>query len=1115
MNILHTLIQKSLQHRFFIVALTLVLIGFGIKSFNELSIDAFPDVSTTQVKIIIKAPGMTPEEVETQITTPIEQEMLGIPNQRILRSVSKYALADITIDFDDKTDIYWARQQVNERLSAAIENLPEGVSGGLAPITTPLGEMFMFVIEEQDNTKHKHKYTLAEKRAILDWIIRPQLRTVSGVADVNSLGGYVQTFEVIPDANLLAARGLSMSDLEEALANNNRNDGAGRIDNGEESLLVRSEGAIKNLADVRNIVIKTQTSQQNTNLTDVIHIGDVAKVKLGSLTRYGAVTKNGKDEAVEGLILGLRGANAKTVISGIKTKLAEIQKTLPEGLEIKPFYDRSQLVERAVTTVSKSLVEAICLVLILLLAFLGNLRAALVVAIMLPLSALSTFILMNYFGLSANLMSLGGLAIAIGMLVDAAVVVVENVETHMVLHKQHLQDLSNASNFHEKPKKIFGNLVEKSQNKTNKDNNENNSEKIAEQIFKFLQLVLNSTKEVCVPVASGILLIIIVFLPLLTLQDLEGKMFSPVALTIVFALSSSLVLSLTVVPVLSSWLFFKESQQIDKIHREPFLVQKLNAIYEKVLNSALQENNGKKYIFSAIFLLLISAVVFTFLGKSFMPVMDEGDMILQLEKLPSISLDQTIETDKKVQAEILKNIPEITEIIARSGSDELGLDPMGLNQTDSFLVLKPRDEWREESDQNPEWLQDQLRAVMQNFPGITYAFTQPIDMRVSEMLTGVRGDLAIKIFGNDVAELNRLAAEIENVVKKINGAEDTFTVQNEGVQYLKISLNRAAIGQLGLNTNEIQNELKTILEGKTIGNIIPNKNSQNSQNSQNFHENSENIYGQRLPLIIRAAEDIRHNVEAFKQFRLKFLDPRSNSEQSVPLSEIAEISLVDGAVKIDRENAQRYVVVQTNVRDRDLVGFVEEAKIKVNQSVKLPESYYLSWGGQFENQQRAADRLMIVVPISIAMIFFLLFSTFGSVKQALLVLVNIPFAMIGGVFALFLANEYLSVPASVGFIALLGVAVLNGVVMVSYFNQLLDNGLSLAEAVYQGAKRRLRPVMMTASIAAFGLVPMLFATGPGSEVQRPLAVVVIGGLITSTLLTLVLLPILFKRFGNK
>ncbi len=1106
MTILNLLIQKSLQHRFFIVVLTLVLIGFGIKSFQELSIDAFPDVSTTQVKIIIKSPGMTPEEVEAQITTPIEQEMLGIPHQKILRSVSKYALTDITIDFDDKTDIYWARQQVNERLSAVMENLPPGVAGGLAPITTPLGEMFMFTIEEE-NTKNK-KYSLAEKRAVLDWIIRPQLRTVPGVADVNSLGGYVQTFEVIPDANLLANSGLSMNDLENALANNNRNDGAGRIDNGEESLLVRSEGAIQTLEDVKNIIIKTQQSQHNANFAQIIHVGDVATVKLGSLTRYGAVTKNGNDEAVEGLVLGLRGANAKAVIHGIKSKIAEIQKTLPDGLVITPFYDRSQLVERAINTVSKSLLEAICLVLILLLAFLGNLRAALVVAIMLPLSALSTFILMNYFGLSANLMSLGGLAIAIGMLVDAAVVVVENIETQIALHKQKEKDLlktlktKTLQNFHEKSSEI------------SKKNNEN----LAEKMFKFLQLVLNSTKEVCVPVASGILIIIIVFLPLLTLQDLEGKMFSPVALTIVFALSSSLILSLTIVPVLSSWLFFKESLQIEKIHNEPILVQKLNAIYEKILNSALNEKNSKKYIFSAIFLLIISLIVFTFLGKSFMPIMDEGDMILQLEKLPSISLNQTIETDKKVQKEILQNIPEITEIIARSGSDELGLDPMGLNQTDSFLVLKPRSEWRPESNQEPEWLQDQLRAVMQNFPGITYAFTQPIDMRVSEMLTGVRGDLAIKIFGDDISELNRLAAEIENVVKKINGAEDTLTVQNEGVQYLKISLNRSVIGQLGLNINDVQNELKTMLEGKTIGKVIPNKNANANANANvnvnNFHEKSENIYAPYLPLVLRADAEIRNNVEAFKQFRLKFIDPQTNSEQSVPLSEIADIALTDGAVKIDHENAQRYAVVQTNVRDRDLVGFVEEAKAKVNQSVKLPESYHLSWGGQFENQQRAAERLMIVVPISIAMIFFLLFSTFGSVKQALLVLANIPFAMIGGVFALFLANEYLSVPASVGFIALLGVAVLNGVVMVSYFNQLLENGLSLVDAVYQGAKRRLRPVMMTASIAAFGLVPMLFATGPGSEVQRPLAIVVIGGLITSTLLTLVLLPILFKKWGG-
>ena len=1014
---LSALTRFSLTQRLLVLVLTVALSAAGVWAFLGLPIDAFPDVSTTQVKIILKAPGMTPEEVETRLAVPVEQELLGIPNQRLLRSTSKYSLTDITIDFADGTDIYWARQQVGERLAAAMEKLPPDVTGGMAPITTPLGEMFMFTIEGD--------LPMAEKRALLDWVIRPQLRTVPGVAEVNSLGGLVRSFEVVPNPQLLAIRGLTLDNLQQVLESNNRNDGAGRLDDGEEALLVRAEGAITSLDDIRAIVVSNAGGR-------VVRVGDVAEVRMGALTRYGAVTRNGEGEAVQGLVLGLRGANAQAVISGVKARLAELAGSLPPGVTIVPFYDRSSLVERAVGTVAKALFEAIVLVLLLLLAFLGNFRAALVVALMLPLSALVTFILMRMFGLSANLMSLGGLAIAIGMLVDAAVVVVENVETQLAEGQKDIPSL---------------------------------------------HLIFRAVREVAMPVSSGILIIIIVFLPLLTLQGLEGKMFAPVALTIIFALSASLLLSLTVVPVLASYLIQRG------VHHEPWLVKKLNALYAKVLDSAL--GNTRTYLIGAVVALVAAGGAFMLLGKSFMPTMDEGDMIMQLEKLPSIGLEQTIALDSKVQQAVLAKVPEVKAIIARAGADELGLDPMGLNQTDSFLVLAPRDTWR---NPDPAWLADQLRMVMAEFPGVGFSFTQPIEMRVSEMLTGVRGDLAIKVFGPDLATLNRLAVDIENTVKNISGAEDTFTVRNDGVQYLQIKVDRLAAGRFGLNVNDVQNQLKTLVEGREVGTVIE--------------------AGRRSPVVLRGAAALRAAPADFSHLRLTLPDGRS-----VPLSELASLARIDGPVKVDRENAQRYVVIQSNVRDRDLVGFVDDAKRAVAQQVKLPAGYQLVWGGQFENQQRAAQRLSIVVPIALALIFFLLFSTFGSVRQALLVLSNVPFAMIGGIFALLLSGEYLSVPASVGFIALLGIAVLNGVVMVTYFNQLLARGMPIAEVVLEGAKRRLRPVMMTASIAAFGLLPMLFASGPGSEVQRPLAIVVIGGLLTSTALTLVLLPILFRRFG--
>jgi cobalt-zinc-cadmium resistance protein CzcA len=1017
---LSRLVQFSLSQRLFILLATLIVAGGGWYAYLGLPIDAFPDVSSTQVKIIMKAPGMTPEEVESRIAVPVEVEMLGIPKTRILRSITKYGLVDVTIDFEDGTDIYWARQQVSERLGGLAGSLPEGIAGGMAPITTPLGEMFMFTVEGEG-------LSLAERRSLLDWVIRPALRTVPGVADVNALGGVVRAYEVVPDPIKLAASGVTMAQFREAIIANNRNDGAGRLGEGDEVLLVRGEGRITSLDDLRAVVVAVKDGAP-------VRLGNLAEVKIGTVTRYGVVTQSGRGEAVEGLVLGLAGANAQKVVEGVRKKLEELQPTLPQGVQIDTFYDRASLVTKAVRTVSSALLEATALVVVLLVLFLGNIRAALTVALVLPLAALITFILMRGFGMSANLMSLGGLAIAIGMLVDAAVVVVENIVQH-VAHDP-----------------TAGRLPR-------------------------LHTIYRAVREVAVPVTSGILIIITVFLPLLTLQGLEGKFFVPVALTIVFALAGSLVLSLTVIPVLASYLLREVK------HEDPWLPRKLLALYEPALAWGLRRQRVVAIV--AVAMLLLAGVVYTQVGKTFMPTMDEGDLIVGIEKLPSISLEQSAAIDLKIHQAIMQAIPEVTGIVARAGSDEIGLDPMGLNQTDTYLLLKPQGEWRMKS---KEALMDEVRKVLDPMPGIKYSFTQPIEMRVSEMIIGVRGDLAVKIFGPEIDQLNAYASQIVALLKTVPGNQDVYTVRNDGVQYLRVAVDRLQAGRLGLSVEEIQDTLRTQIEGQRAGIVIEGN--------------------RRTPIVLRGTEAVRTSPAEFAAMRITTRDG-----STVPLTSVAKLERAAGPVKIDREMGSRYSVVIANVGGRDLVGFVEEAKALVAQKLPLSTGYRITWGGQFENQQRAAARLTVVVPVALGLIFVLLFSTFRSVRQALLILSNIPFALVGGIVALWVTGEYLSVPASVGFIALLGIAVLNGVVLVSYFNQLQSEGMRLSEVVVQGAKRRLRPVLMTASITAFGLIPLLFASGPGSEIQRPLAIVVIGGLITATALTLMLLPILYLRFA--
>ena len=1014
------LIRLSLRYRSLTLACALALFVAGIHAWLNLPIDAFPDISPTQAKVILKIPGMTPEEVEQRVVKPIEQELLSIPNKRVVRSISKYGIADITIDFDEGIDLYWARQQVSERLNGVMRDLPASVSGGLAPITTPLSEVYMFTVEGEG-------FSLAQKRRVLDWVIRPELRTIPGVAEVNSLGGEVQTFEVVPHNAKMAALGVRMGDVRQALLANNSNDGAGRLTSGEEALVVRVEGAIKTLDDVRTIRVDAAHNAK-------VQLDDVATVQLGALTRYGAVTQNGQGEAVEGLVLGMRGVNARQLVDAVDTKLKQLETRLPKGMTVHTFYNRGELVTRAADTVIYALIEAAVLVCIILYVFLGGIRAALVVAVSLPLSLLSTFMLMRTFGLTANLMSLGGLAIALGMLVDASVVVVENIETAFAAHAQKHHALSTT------------------------------------------EILLAAVRQVVKPVVSGVLIICVVFLPLLTLEGLEGKLFAPVAITIVMALVSSLLLAFTVIPALASLLLKEEGTH------EPALMQKVHAAYVRLRDRVWAQ---PKWLYRVSVLSLVAAMgLYTVIGKTFMPTLDEGDILIQLQKLPSISLASSLELDTRVQQAILAEVPEVKAIVARVGSDELGLDPMGLNETDTFLVLKPKGEWRG----SKEDIMDHLRTVMEGFPGLVYGFTQPIEMRVSEMLTGTRGDVAIKIFGSDLNAINTAAHQIAEAVRTVPGAAEVIAPKAEGLQYVSVALNRTTLGQAGFNVEGLQQAFKNQIEGEALGYVLQD--------------------GVRTPLTLKGNDALRDSPEAFKNMRLSAPDGRVWAANA-----LADIRWVDGPIRVDHEQSARFTSIQVSVDGRDLTGFVKDAQ-KAVSALTLPPNLNVVWGGQFENQQRAAARLGLVIPAALVLIFTILMFTFGSAVQAGIIFMNIPFAMVGGVVALAVSGEYLSVPASVGFIALLGIAVLNGVVMVTHFNERLLGGEALNTVVRLGTERRLRPVLMTAVITALGMIPLLFATGPGSEIQRPLAIVVTGGLISSTLLTLLLLPKLFERFGG-
>lgn len=1015
---LNALIEFSLKQRIIILLAALGVLIYGTYSFLKIPIDAFPDITSEQIKIILKAPGMSPEEVESRVVRPLEAELMGLENQVLLKSTSKYAIADITIDFKDGTDIYRARAQVSEKLTSAMEELPRGVTGGMAPITTPLGEAYMFTIEGNLSNK--------SKRELLDFTIRPALRGAVGVADINALGGEVRTITLIPDISAMGRLGITITQLETVLSDNLKNDGAGRLNRGDEGYLVKIQSGVANKDEIANITLQTSGG--------VVHLGDFCTVREESRTRLGFVTKDGLGEATEGLVMTLRGANAKETIIDIKERLAKLAPTLPQGVTIIPFYDRSLLTQKAVDTVSTALLEAVILVVILLLLFLGDVRAAIAVALILPLSLSIAFILMRYVGITANLMSLGGLAIAVGILVDSAVVVVEN--TFEALGK--------------------------------------NDPKLPK-----LHLIYRATKEVSISVFSGLLIIGVVFLPLLTLEGLEGKLFAPVAATIVFALVGSLILSLTVIPVISSLLLKA------KPHHETKLDRFFSHLYTPMLHFALSRT--KTLFVGAIAFLIISFSLFALVGKTFMPTLDEGDLILIVEPSPSISLEASKELNLVIQKELLAKIPEIKTIVARTGTDELGLDPMTLNQTDTFLILKPKEQWKTST---KEEIMDNITTVLKPFSGVSFSFTQPIDMRISEMLTGTRGDLAVKIFGTDIDTLNTLSTQVGNVLENINGSSEVVVTLNEGINYLNVTPDKIACANTGVDARELQQFLKASLEG-IIVDTLPQGNI-------------------RTPVMIRLDSEIAHNFDQFSALQIPL-----NAGRSIPLQSVTTITQTQGPVQVLRENNERLSVVRSNVEGRDLVGFVDEAKQKISSQITLPKGYHIVYGGEFENQQRSSARLMAVVPVSIAVIFLILFFTFKSVSTTALILLNIPFAITGGIISLYISGEYLSVPASVGFIALFGIAVLNGVVMVSYFNTLLDRGYTIEDVVTQGARRRLRPVLMTAFITAFGLLPLLFASGVGSEIQKPLAIVVLGGLVSSTILTLLILPPAFKMLYKR
>jgi len=1023
---INRIISFSVSQRLLVLLIVALMVGAGIYSFFHLPIDAVPDVTNVQVQVLTSAPSLAPLEIERQITFPVEVAMSGLPDVEEIRSVSKFGLSAVTVVFDDSIDIYFARQLVLERLSEAREQIPENIgSPEMGPISTGLGEIYQYELKSSNDGEGR-SYDATALRAIQDWSVRRQLLGVEGVTEVNSFGGLEKQYQVQLDPARLQAYGLGLRDVLDAVARNNANVGGAYIEHGSEQYLLRGIGLVESTDDIASIVVKTGREGVP------VYVRDLGEVVTGATVRQGAVTADGEGEIVAGIAMMLKGENSRSVVERVKERIEQIRRTLPRGVELIPFYDRTELVDRTIATVAKNLVEGAALVILILVLLLGNWRGALLVSSVIPLSMLFAAILMRVFNVSGNLMSLG--ALDFGLIVDGAVVMVENA----VRRRAEVQ-------------------------------RENSDEPVD-------KTVLRACIEVGRPVVFAVAIIMIVYLPILSLTGIEGKMFKPMALTVVFALVGSLVLSLTYIPAMLT--FALRGRVAEK---ESILIRVASRWYRPALEFIMR--NRRKAVAVAVSLVIASAITFPFLGSEFIPRLDEGALAIQSQQLASVSLSQSIRTTTEIEQALLR-FPEVTRVVSKTGRAEVATDPMSVDFSDLYIALKPRSEWT--TAKSKEGLIEKMsEALEKQVPNAAFSFSQPIELRVSELIAGVRSDIAIKLFGDNLDTLKSKADEMARVIGRIEGAEDVKAEAVSGLPQLQIKPDRAAIARYGLNVEDVNDMVESIVAGKQAGLVYEGE--------------------QKFNLVVRLSDSISQEIETIKGLLLM-----SPGGARVPLAEVADIALIEGPAQISREDARRRVVVEVNVRGRDIGSFVREAQAAIDEQIELPAGYYIRWGGQFENLERASERLLIVVPLALFLIFVLLFTTFGSIRQAALIYTGIPFAIVGGVFALALRGMPFSISAGVGFIALFGVAVLNGVVMVTFFNHLRDEGKQVTEAVIEGARTRLRPVLMTALVASLGFVPMAVATSAGAEVQRPLATVVIGGLITSTALTLLLLPMLYR-----
>lgn len=1034
---IESILRLAIARRYLFLSLTLVILGIGIWSYQHLPIDAVPDITNVQVQINTTAPGYSPLETEQRITYPIETVMAGLPHLEQTRSLSRYGLSQVTVIFQDGTDVYFARQLVNQRIQEAKDKLPAGITPAMGPISTGLGEIYLWIVEAQEGAKKPDgsPYTATDLREIQDWIIKPQLRNVPGVTEINSIGGYAKQYQVAPIPEKLASYGLTLQDIVTALDRNNNNVGAGYIEKRGEQYLIRAPGQVHSMEDIRNIILG--------NVQGVpIRIRDVGEVEIGRELRTGAATENGR-EMVLGTVFMLIGQNSRAVSQAVDKKMTEINRTLPEGVQAVTVYDRTVLVDKAINTVKKNLTEGAILVIVILFLFLGNIRAAIITAMVIPLSMLFTFTGMVTYQVSANLMSLG--ALDFGVIIDGAVVIVENCVRRLA-HAQEQQgrSLTRSERFHE---------------------------------------VFTASKEARRALLFGQLIIMVVYLPIFALTGVEGKMFHPMAFTVVIALVGAMILSVTFIPAAVA-LFIG-----DKVaEKENVVMLSAKRIYAPVLDSVM--SNKPVILTLAVVAVILSGLLATRMGSEFVPSLNEGDFAIQAMRIPGTSLSQSVAMQQQIEQALKQQFPEIERIFARTGTAEIASDPMPPNISDGYIMLKPREQWPEPGKSRDDLLAA-IQAAANKLPGNLYEFSQPIQLRFNELISGVRSDVAVKVFGDDMDVLNDTATEISAVMEAIPGASEVKVEQTTGLPMLTLNIDRDKTSRYGLNVGDVQDAVATAIGGTEAGTLFEGD--------------------RRFDIIVRLPENLRSNLDAINRLPISLPHGQNRDGRTsyIPLAEVASLEMAPGPNQISRENGKRRIVISANVRGRDIGSFVAEAEQKLQQKVKIPSGYWTSWGGQFEQLQSAAHRLQIVVPVALILVFTLLFMMFGNAKDGLLVFSGIPFALTGGLVALWLRDIPMSISAAVGFIALSGVAVLNGLVMIAFIRGLRDEGMSLDKAIVEGALTRLRPVLMTALVASFGFVPMAIATGTGAEVQRPLATVVIGGILSSTMLTLLVLPILY------